>query len=241
MSSHLFLFYNADIAAASTTVTLSGDEHHHLAHALRCAPGDTVHVTNGRGLIVECRVEAVGRTTTVADVESVVCDDPPGHELVLALGTIKKDRFEQAFEQCVELGITRCVPFVSANAQSKAYSTKFLTRLHKIAVASIKQSYRAVLPHVGEPVTFEQLVSAARKFSRVVVGHRPSPPVLPSRPDGRSGVRDTLVVVGPGAGLTDEEVEALQEAGAEFAQVSSHRLRSETAAVALVASLWQGD
>jgi 16S rRNA (uracil1498-N3)-methyltransferase len=235
MPSHRFLFYDADTAAESATVTLSGDEHHHLAHALRSSPGDIVHVTNGRGLIVECQVEAVGRTKTVAEVVAVVEDDPPEHELVLALATIKKDRFEQAYEQCVELGITRCVPYVSTNAQMRSYSSRFLSRLHKIAVAAIKQSYRSYLPHIGELVTFEQLLSAARKMPRVVVGDPAAPPARPR------GNEDTLIVVGPEAGLTEDEVGALKVAGAEFAAVSSHRLRSETAAVALVGAMWGGD
>jgi 16S rRNA (uracil1498-N3)-methyltransferase len=235
MTSHRFLFYDADIDAQSTTVTLSGDEHHHLAHALRHSPGDVVDVTNGRGLIVECQVEAVGRATTVADVLKVIEDNPPEHELVLALGTIKKDRFERAFEQCVELGITRCVPFLSEKAQMKAYSSRFLSRLRKIAVAAIKQSYRSYLPHVGEPVPFEQLLSSARKMTRVVVGDRGAPPARP-----RAG-EDALIVVGPEAGLTEDEIRALGEAGAEFAGVSRHRLRSETAAVALVGAIWSDD
>jgi 16S rRNA (uracil1498-N3)-methyltransferase len=237
MSSHRFLFYNSDLAAASATVTLSGDEHHHLAHALRVSSGDILHVTNGRGLIVECCVEAVGRATTVAEITSVVADEPPEPELVLALGTIRKDKFERAFEQCVELGITRCLPFVSENAQGKAYASKFLSRLHKIAVASIKQSYRSYLPHVGEPMPLERLVSVARRMTRVVVGHRPAPPVRSRRADGE----DTLIVVGPEAGLAQGEIEALVDAGGELAQVSDHRLRSETAAVALVAATWRND
>jgi len=235
MSSHRFLFYDADTGPQSTAVTLSGDEHHHLAHALRCSPGEAVFVTNGRGLILECRVSEVARTTTVAEVVSVVEDNPPEHELVLALGTIKKDRFEQAFEQCIELGITRCVPFVSGKANIKPYSSKFLVRLHKIAVAAIKQSFRSYLPQVGETVTFDTLVSAARKIDRVVVGHWAAPP-----PRTR-GKESTLIVVGPEGGLTDAEVKALTDAGAETAGVSPHRLRSETAAVALVGAMWGGD
>jgi 16S rRNA (uracil1498-N3)-methyltransferase len=235
MSSHRFLFYDADTGPQSTAVTLTGDEHHHLAHALRCSPGDVVFVTNGRGLIIECRVGKVARTTTVAEVVSVVEDNPPAQELVLALGTIKKDRFEQAFEQCIELGITRCVPFESGKTNIKPYSSKFLVRLHKIAIAAIKQSFRSYLPQVGETLSFDTLVSAAHKIDRAVVGHWAAPP-----PRTR-GTESTLIVVGPEGGLTDAELEMLTDAGAETAGVSPHRLRSETAAVALVGAMWGGD
>jgi 16S rRNA (uracil1498-N3)-methyltransferase len=235
MSSHRFLFYDADFGAQSSTVTLSGDEHHHLAHSLRCSRDNVVFVTNGRGLIVECRVGEVARSTTVAEVVSVVEDKQPTRELVLALGMIKKDRFERAFEQCTELGITRCVPFGSGKAKLKPHSTKYLERLRKIAIAAIKQSFRSCLPHVSEPIPFEGLVSAARKIERTVVGHWNGPTPQPQ------GDLSTLVIVGPEGGLTDAELGELRETGAEMAGVSPHRLRSETAAVALVGAMWRDD
>jgi 16S rRNA (uracil1498-N3)-methyltransferase len=235
MSSHRFVFYDADAVDGSKAVTLSGDEHHHLSRALRCSAGDTVFVTNGRGLMLECRVGDVSRHSTRAEVVSVVENDPPERELVLALGMIKRDRFERAFEQCVELGITRCVPFQSGKATVETYSPKFLVRLHKIGIAAIKQSFRSYLPQVVEPVTFDGVVSAVGKMDRTVVGQWKGP--TPRDP----GKGSTLVVVGPEGGLTEGELQSLTEAGAETAGVSPHRLRSETAAVALVGAMWRGD
>jgi 16S rRNA (uracil1498-N3)-methyltransferase len=235
MPSHRFLFYFADATPSSSEITLTGEEHHHLARALRCKPGDTIFVTNGRGLILECGVVSIDRSITIAEVASVVEERHSDRELVLALGAIRNDKFEQSFEQCVELGITRCVPFVSENAHLKGYTRRYLGRLRKIAIAAIKQSFRPILPHVGDPMTFDELVRAARKMPQVVVGRQGSPSVR------LEAEADTLVVVGPEAGLTEAELAALERAGAVFAGVSSHRLRSETAAVALIASLWRRD
>ncbi len=235
MSSHRFLFFDAGSRPDSTTVTLTGDEHQHLAYSLRCAPNDVVFVTNGCGLILECRVEAVARSATVAGVVAVVENHPPGPERILALGTIKKDKFERAFEQCAELGITRFVPFVSEHARLKAYSGRFMSRLRKIGIAAVKQSFRSVRPAVDDPVTFEELLVTVRAVPRVVVGMQESPPPPPF------GEQDTLVVVGPEAGLSAAEAKSFEDAGVRFAGVSPHRLRSETAAVSLVAAMWRGD
>jgi 16S rRNA (uracil1498-N3)-methyltransferase len=235
MSSHRFLFYCPEATPSSSQVVLTREEHHHLSRALRCRPDDITFVTNGRGLILECRIASVGRASTTAVVESVVEERHSDRELVLALGAIRKDKFEQAFEQCVELGVTRCLPFVSEKAHAKGYTQSFLGRLRKIAVAAIKQSFRPFLPDVGEAVPFDELVQAARQMPRVVVGRQGAPPAFS---DAKTS---TLAVVGPEAGLTDTELAALESAGAEFAGVSSNRLRSETAAVALIAALWRGD
>ena len=214
MSSHRFLFYDAGTRADSATVTLKGDEHNHLAYSLRCAAGDVVYVTNGCGLILECRVEAVARSATVAQAVSVVEDRPPAPGMILALGTIRKDRFERAFEQCAELGITRFVPFVSDNASLRAYPGRFIARLRKIGIAAIKQSFRSVLPAIDDPVSFAELVETVRATPLVVVGVQDAPPPPPF------GAAGSLVVVGPEAGFSPAELESLEEAGARPAGVS---------------------
>jgi 16S rRNA (uracil1498-N3)-methyltransferase len=217
-------------------VTLTGGEHHHFARALRFKVGQSLFVTNGRGLILEGRAATVGRSSTEVDVTSVVEDTPPRREMVLALATIRKDKFEQALEQCVELGITRCVPFVSQNSPSQRYTNRYLDRLHKIAVAAIKQSFRSYLPRISEPVAFGDLVRIVRSMPHTIVGDQGAVGISPP-PAGE----DCAIVVGPEAGLTSGEIDALGEAGAVSASVSSHRLRTETAAVALVGALVGGD
>jgi 16S rRNA (uracil1498-N3)-methyltransferase len=236
MSSHRYLFYCEDATASSPSVTLTGGEHHHFARALRFKAGQTLFVTNGCGLILEGRAATVGRSSTEVDVTSVVEDTPPRREIVLALATIRKDKFEQAFEHCVELGITRCVPFLSQNSHSKRYTSRDLDRLHKIAVAAIKQSFRSHLPHICEPVAFRDLVRITRSFPHAIVGQQGA--AQARRPPAGE---DVVVVVGPEAGLSGQEIESLTAAGAVPAAVSSHRLRSETAAVALVGAVCGGD
>ncbi len=236
MLSHQYLFFCEDASSSSPSVTLTGGEHHHFARALRFKAGQALFVTNGRGLILEGRAATVGRSSTEVDVTSVVEDAPPRREIVLALATIRKDKFEQAFEQCVELGITRCVPFLSQNSHWQRYTSRYLDRLHKVAVAAIKQSFRSHLPHVCEPVAFGNLVRITRSAPNAIVG-RQGAAQAPRPPAGE----DVLVVVGPEAGLSDQEFELLTAAGASPAAVSSHRLRSETAAVALVGAVGGDD
>lgn len=232
MTSHRYLFYSEDATASSRVVTLTGTEHHHFARVLRFKAGQELFVTNGRGLILLCLAETVGRANTDAVVTALVQDGPPARELVLALAAIRKDKFERAFEQCVELGITRCLPFFSANSQRQRFAGRYLDRLRKIAITAIKQSFRPYLPRVGEPASFDELVELTRKVPRTVVGRQGSEPLEPL-----GGGADVMIVVGPEAGLTNEEYDTIILAGAVPASVSKHRLRSETAAVAMVAAL----
>lgn len=233
MNAHRFLFYCPDATADSAEIYLEDAEHHHFARVLRRGAGDGLYVTNGLGLLSEYEAADVEKERTRATLKQVHTDHPPPAQLILALGMIRKERFEQAFEQCVELGITGCIPFRSANTQIKGgYAKQYLERLNKIAVTAMKQSFRSWLPRVVEPVSFDSLVSMANRTRRVVVGEAGA-----DRATQREPLENTMVVVGPEAGLEFAELRALKYAGAKTAAVTSGRLRSETAAVALIAAM----
>jgi 16S rRNA (uracil1498-N3)-methyltransferase len=237
MTSHRFLFYAPDTGAGSKAIILEGDEHHHLARVLRIRPGDDVYATNGRGLMAACRVESVDGSRAVLAVMS-------GHEqeagpgITLALALIRKERFARALEQCVELGVTRVIPFAAAGSHLRRIGTGSVERLRRVAISAMKQSFRAFLPRVEAAVSFTALLDEVAAAPRALVGAQHGKRRA-EMPDGSS--RATLVVVGPEAGFAEEEMAALEGAGAVPLSVSRHRLRSETAAVALVAALAQAD
>jgi 16S rRNA (uracil1498-N3)-methyltransferase len=232
MTSHLFLFYSPDVTATSARFDLGGNEHYHLTRVLRCRAGDELYVTNGSGLILRCRARRIAGTSTEVETISVREDNEPGPPFVLALAVLKKDKFERALEQCVELGITRCVPFKAQKSQIQTYSPNFMSRLEKVALAAMKQSFRSFLTAVDPPRDFDALPGLCATVDRVVVGGQGAPPVPP-----RQKGEKVMVVVGPEAGLSDDETAALTRAGAREGSVSPFRLRSETAAAALVVAL----
>lgn len=225
---HDFVFYTPGLEHNARTVDIVGEEHHHLSRVLRMSSGETVHVSDGRGIIARCRIEEVTPGNTRLRVEEVVDDRTSESPLVLALALLKKDAYAQAVEQCTELGVTRFMPFVAATTHVKDYAQAYLERLRRIALSAMKQSFRAILPVVDEPVSFDTLIERARDFACVVVGDAGAP-----RPVARVRPRPLLIVVGPEGGLSDEERDRLVEAGGERVAVSDHRLRSATAAVVL--------
>jgi RsmE family RNA methyltransferase len=85
-------------------------------------------------------------------------------------------------------------------------------------------------------VDFAALIDVVSRADVAFVGDQHGERLPEARPRG-----DTVVVVGPEAGLSPDELERLREAGARSVSVSRHRLRAETAAVVLVSALAQGD
>jgi 16S rRNA (uracil1498-N3)-methyltransferase len=225
-SPHDFVFYAPAAEKSSPRVDLTGDEHHHLRRVLRMSPGETVFASNGRGAILECRIEAIDPRVTRTAVVRVVADRP-ARPLTLALATLKKDAYEDAVRQCTELGITHFTPFVAAKSHVKEYSDAYLERLRRIALSAMKQSFGATLPVVERPVTFDTLHDAIAA-SPAIVADADAPRLAPG---ARS--RPLVLVVGPEAGLAPDERERLAAAGCEMASISTRRLRAETAAALL--------
>lgn len=234
MSAHRFLFYAPDFDAGADAVDLDGVEHHHLSRVLRLRPGAEIDVTDGRGLVAACRVSDVAAARSRLSVVSRRRVEPPAG-LTLALALIRKDRFAQAVEQCIELGVTRVLPFSTSGSRPGRMSTAARERLSRVAVSALKQSGRAWLPEMADAVSFDGLLEAVSACPRVLAGEQGAP----APPRGTTG--DAMALVGPEAGFSADERGALERAGVRFVSVSPHRLRSETAAVALVAALTLGD
>ena len=99
----------------------------------------------------------------------------------------------------------------------------------------MKQSGRSWLPAVEEPMTVDQLAAAVGDATLVVADEEE-----PARTVGSlqlAAGSATIAVVGPEGALTPDEKVRLNEAGGHAVRLSSYTLRSETAAVALVAAL----
>jgi 16S rRNA (uracil1498-N3)-methyltransferase len=229
---HKFLFFLADIKDAPENLTLSDEEHHHLSRVLRMGRGEVVFVTDGRGRMFECSVVQTHKERTELCVLNSQKIKTPKRKITLALGCTKKERLERAVSQCTELGMAKCIPFVSENSSVRQLSAAFLKRLRSVAVAAMKQSFQASFPAIEPAVGFDRLLEIMDSFEQVLVGSQEA------RPLPKSGLkRNLLVVVGPQAGFSLEEVRLLRQAGCTFASVSPNRLRSDTAAAAMLSAI----
>jgi len=226
---HDFLFYAPDLNADSTDHTLVAAEHRHLAQVLRARPGETVFVTNGRGLLVRATVVALGKDAAELRVDAAVSQNVET-PLVIAIALLRKDAFELAVRQATECGATRFVPFVSERSHLRDYGAGFLERAERIAVAAMKQSFRSLLPAIDAPIPFEGLIREVVAAGGGIVADAGGESL-------GAGATGALGVIGPEAGLSEAERGALREAGCRFVRLSPHRLRAETAATLLAAAL----
>ena len=215
--------YSPTITASDEIVVADADLQRHIA-ALRLREGERVRILNGKGLVVTCAVERRAGSLQLAIIERMVHPEP--RRLTLALGVLdNRDRFEFAIEKATELGVTQIVPVICDHAQRSRSTTE---RLRQKAIAAITQSGNPWLPVINDPTLFDELT-----FGEVVIlgdaqGESP----------GNVSSQDIWVLVGPEGGFSTREINKLSQMYNVLRwRIGHNRLRAETAAVALVASV----
>ena len=224
------------------SVNLTSDEARHLRDVLRLKPGDEVYVFDGAGREFHCRVEDSRRDSAKLKVISKV--DPARPEssldLTLALALLKGEKFDLVVQKATELGITRVVPVITRHAdirlRDETDAVKRVARWQRIALEAAKQSGRAVVPEVNNPVAFETLIRpAANEMCRIIFSERAGQSLAGAAKAIPARVSKVTALVGSEGGWADEELAAARDAGWAVVTLGGRTLRAETAAITVVA------
>ncbi|HEV7796716.1 MAG TPA: 16S rRNA (uracil(1498)-N(3))-methyltransferase [Pyrinomonadaceae bacterium] len=241
-------FYAPPSAFNSTAdaVTLASDEARHLRDVLRLKVGDEVYVFDGEGKEFHCAVVESRRDSAQLKVISEVLPARPKSplELTLAVALLKGEKFDLVVQKATELGVTRIVPVVTRLADIRlrddSDARKRVARWQRIALEAAKQSGRAVVPEIVEPVSFEFLLetfSREPELSCLMFSERDGQSLKEATEKLPANVSRLTALVGSEGGWTDEELEAARHAGWTIVTLGGRTLRAETAAIAVAVLL----
>jgi 16S rRNA (uracil1498-N3)-methyltransferase len=234
------VFHLPELAGAvvGDSVELTGDEARHAVVVRRIRVGEQVALTDGAGTTVVGAVAATHKSSLTVTVAQVVETPPESPRLFVVQAIPKGDRGELAVEMLTEVGVDVIVPWAAHRSVAVwrgERAAKSLAKWRSTAREAAKQSRRAWFPSVTEMVRTPDVVDLLRDAALAVVLHESG-----SKPLGRLDVPaegDVVVVVGPEGGISDEELAAFAEAGAEPVRLGSSVLRTSTAGVAAAAAL----
>lgn len=217
---------------------LEGSEGRHAAVVRRIGPGETVVVSDGSGRGLRCSVIAADRTGLRLAVTEIRQSPPPRLRVVVVQALAKGDRSELACEMLTELGVDEIVPWPAGRSIVRwqgERGAKSLARWRTSVREAAKQSRRLRVPEVTEPMS-SRLVAARLTTADLAL-------VLHERADqGIDRVRlprrgEIVLVVGPEGGISEQELELFEAAGARAVLISDGVLRTSTAGAAALAQL----
>jgi 16S rRNA (uracil1498-N3)-methyltransferase len=235
-------FYAALDQFNDAQVHLSLEESKYLRDVLRLRKGDEVSVFDGEGKEFLCRVQEAGSGKEISRLEIVKETDPPAPEskldLTLAIALLKGEKFNLVIQKATELGVTKIVPLQTKRADVKVNkndSPKKIERWNRIALEAAKQSGRARVPLITEPIDFEEFVKNADSTG-LFFSEREGQSLNAFISDNRTSGKLTAVV-GPEGGWEDSEIALAGAKGFHIVTLGGRVLRAETAGIVVTALL----
>lgn len=241
-------FHVPHLGGPGEEAPLGPDETHHLTRVLRLRPGDRVSVFDGAGREFLAEVSSAARSNArVRLLEPSAPAAEPQVPFSLVQGVLKGQAMEEAVREATMIGAASIEPIVTARVAVKASlitKAETIDRWRRVALASVRQCRRAVLPIVREPIAFsEWLVSARHPMKLILV--EPSADTTPvsfrslmTRPAPSSAA----LIVGPEGGWAGEEIDAAAAAGCLPVTLGTLTLRADAVALAagcLFRFLWE--
>ncbi len=223
----MHLFHLKDLAA--DVVELPADEAHHAIHVLRLASGTRIGLLDGRGTRAVAVMLAVDKRTVTATIMERITEaaERTARIHIAVAPTKQQERMEWFVEKAVEVGVDRITPLLTSRTERTRLRTD---RLQRVAIAAMKQSQRAWLPTLDEPIILADLLATKlpqqRLFGWCEGEHASLMKVY-------SPTNDALVLIGPEGDFTPEEAEQLRASGFTAVAIGNARLRTETAALAV--------
>ena len=224
------LFYPKPVKL-DETVDLGEAESRH-ARSLRLQLGDKVQLLDGQGRRSFGIVKKAERASFLVRIDDSTFEgEESGLYIGLAVGLLSdKRRTEWLVEKSVELGAREIWALQSEH--SEGFFNK--ERLHRVAIAALKQSQRVWLPTFNEPIDWQGLASVRASYDAAFLCHEQQSAEmhLIQALEEEDSAKRILILVGPEGGFSEHEVkQGKEEYEAKIVSLGSARLRAETAAI----------
>lgn len=228
------IFYTSGIAGS--VATFSRDESGHCIRVLRMRKGDQINFTDGRGNMYVGVLTGESQIMMEVLVTRVIQEyGRRSYRLHAAISPLKNnDRLEWFIEKAVEMGIDEITPLICDRTEKQRIKRD---RLENLILSAMKQSVKAYLPVLNEPIPISDFLAGKFSGVRLIAHCNEVPERKPVSAVVRRGA-DTVIMIGPEGDFTVEEVMMAAEAGFIPVHLGASRLRTETAGVAACCSVY---
>jgi 16S rRNA (uracil1498-N3)-methyltransferase len=220
-------FFQENLSQPSFALSL--EEAKHITKSLRLKAGDFIWITDGKGTLAKAALTHIFKDSCAVEIVERTFHNYSHRKLYLAVAPTKNpDRMEWLVEKAVEIGVSQMAFVVCDRSERKHVD---LNRLHRIAVAALKQSQGTWLPEL-KTVSFLQCIQESKDMD---VGK-----YIAYCDDNEQAVKigninfqnnDALFLIGPEGDFTPQEVLAAKEYGFKHISLGNKILRTETAAL----------
>jgi 16S rRNA (uracil1498-N3)-methyltransferase len=198
--------------------------------------GDRIEIVDSAAQRFAAEIFVEGRAVRARLTETLAQRAQAPAQIAVAQGIPKAQKMDYVVEKLTELGVAEIVPLRSERSVAEAGDTK-IARWRRLARSAAQQCGRADIPDVREAADLRSLTGRFADFDRVLFPWElaSAQPLRESLPPLIAAARRVLIVIGPEGGFSHDEADLAGAAGAHRLSLGERILRTETAALVLVA------
>ena len=231
-------FFAEHIPKCSIETVLSDTEASHAVRTRRLRIDDPLIIFDGKGLSAAARIIEISQRPLRVRLHIGERDwspkKTPSVHLVSALP--KGDRQNTMIDMATQLGVDVLTPLVCERSVSVARKGN-RERWDRIVIEACKQSHRSWLPTLAEESSLETFISGIDEDAMVFAGDSDGDTLGSFSSMSLKELEKVYLVIGPEGGFTFFEHQLQKRAGFKMLSVGDGILRTEAAAVSLVASI----
>lgn len=233
-------FFVEGVYAAGAAVEIAGTDAHKIVHVLRLRDGSSIEIVDSAGTLFAATIDAGAAIVRARLNEMIAADAPSGAPAIdLAQAVPKGQKMDFVVEKATELGVAAVLPFYCERTIVKEIAAGKPERWRRLARTAAQQCGRRDIPSIAEPMSYQALLARFASYDVVLFPWElaPQTPLRESLPPALAGAGRALVAIGPEGGFTHDEAEAARDRGAVMLWLGRRILRTETAALALLATI----
>jgi len=210
---------------------------HYLAHVLRLAVADRVHLFNGRDGEFDAQITRISKHEVwVLLRQQLRGPEATALRINLGLGLSRGDRMDFAIQKSTELGVCSITPLTTQHGEVKLKAERIENKLRhwrKIAVGASEQSGRLDVPEICSPTTVADWHDSNAEGLNLLL----EPGGQDQFPASTGDSARINLLIGPEGGFSEQEIKWGRDQHFSIVGLGTRILRTETAPIAALSIL----
>ena len=221
-------FYEPELNAQGSSLTLSEATSKHCIQVLRMQPGDEIQLTDGQGLLVTAVITLAHKKHSQVRVLDRDLQPAADSRVAIAIAPTKNiGRIEWALEKLTEIGVSEIILMKTERTERTAIKTE---RIQQILISAMLQSRQVHLPLLKGLIPFKTVLADYQGFSHKWVAHLLDQGNKKTLSPAREK-ESHIILIGPEGDFSAAEIDLALAPEYQFEPVTlgKTRLRTETA------------
>ena len=222
-------------------IVIKGDDFHHITKVMRMKETDKVIVSNNEESWL-CEIEIfTNNEVHLKIIENLNEEKELPVEVTIAHGVVRREKMEEVIDKITQLGASSYLPINMERCNVKIQDEKLdkkVDRMNKIAKEAAEQSHRIKLMEVLKPISFKEMLKLKTKYDLCLYAYE-----VTSKDKSLKEVlkvnnyKSIFILVGPEGGISDKEVELLNQNGFIPIALGPRILRTEVAPTYILSAI----